>query len=187
MEYLSDANNVICPVRLPDGANGNDIERLFIDCLVKENLAKISQDIGLLCIVCGLDGIAGDPIGASQVNWTGLTAQHISRMLSSASDILPSDAPMIVFGGGGYDPCTFSSSAAFITMSQSREAGINLKKHDIPEHEFYPEYRKCGFELALGIDSTRGGEDLQNDQPWVIFQEQADQIRHFFINKTNCS
>ena len=113
-------------------------------------------------------------IGAAQVNWTGFSAWNIEKMLRFAISTL--SCPVIILGGGGYDPCTFSSSATFVTNSlvSGTPESIDLQ---IPEHDFYSHYKKCGFELSLGGTQEKGYHNVHHNVKLNIYHD--DQNRRW--------
>lgn len=63
-------------------------------------------------LVCGADGLAGDPLGG----WC-LTPGGLARCALACASLRPSGCPLLVLGGGGYDAANTARAWAVVTAA----------------------------------------------------------------------
>lgn len=118
---------------------------------------------------CGVDGLVGDPLGGFN-----LTLKGLGECLSLVQGLCKGPIPLLVLGGGGYSNLNAARAFTYFTsLLLGRELANN-----IPEHQFFDEYRDNGFQLHLepGKESDKN-EDSYLKQVLVTILENVSQIK----------
>ncbi|KAH9177824.1 Arginase/deacetylase [Lactarius sanguifluus] len=131
-------------------------------------LAAFAPDY--LVLQCGVDGLAGDPIGAW--NWSlggeGGLAWFVQRILDSSAKVL-------LLGGGGYSPTNTARAWALLTSIACR-APLALDT-PIPTHAAFPMYAP-----SFTLDVPAGNLRDENSDDYLteiatVFERVAEVLR----------
>ncbi|KAF9291512.1 Histone deacetylase 8 [Mortierella alpina] len=128
-------------IPLKSGLSGTTLLRIFEEMI--EPLYT-SYNPGAIVVQCGVDGMAGDPLG----KWNLSTHDYgdcIKRILAW-------EKPLLVLGGGGYNTPSASRCYAYLTsVILGREIS-----DDIPEHEYFEDYEPA---FTLHVDAGRQADE----------------------------
>ncbi|KAF9931837.1 Histone deacetylase 8 [Mortierella alpina] len=128
-------------IPLKSGLSGTTLSRIFEEMI--EPL-YVSYNPGAIVVQCGVDGMAGDPLG----KWN-LSTQDYGDCLKR---ILAWKKPLLVLGGGGYNTPSASRCYAYLTsVILGREIS-----DDIPEHEYFEDYEPA---FTLHVDAGRQADE----------------------------
>ena len=104
-------------------------------------------------LVCGVDGLAADPIGRA---WSLTPAAYGTIMAQAASWGLP----LLMLGGGGYDS---PSAACAWTAAVAGVLGCTTLPEDVPDHEYLDRYGPL-YSMATPGRMRSLAPDLNNVQ-----------------------
>ncbi|KAF9130293.1 Histone deacetylase 8 [Mortierella sp. 14UC] len=119
------------------GLSDGTLSKVF-DETIEPLVKQFSPDAVVL--QCGVDGMAGDPLG----KWN-LTMRGYSNCLKK---IMAWTKPLLVLGGGGYNTVSTARCYAYLT-SQILDRTIS---DEIPEHKYFEDYQP---DFLLFIDPGR--------------------------------
>ncbi|KAF9425409.1 Histone deacetylase 8 [Podila epigama] len=112
-------------VPLKTGLSDETLARIFDD-MIEPLKEKFSPDA--VVFQCGVDGMAGDPLGKWNLGLKGYG--HCLKAMMEWKK------PLIILGGGGYNSTSTARCYAYLTsVVLGRE-----NSEEIPEHEFFEEY-----------------------------------------------
>lgn len=97
-------------VPLPEGATDELFVPLACDA-VSCAVSRVGAELGAVVLVCGADGLQGDPLG--RLNWTVAGVQRVVRHTLALA--VKAKAKVMVLGGGGYVDTSTACLAAVIT------------------------------------------------------------------------
>ncbi|KAG0251007.1 Histone deacetylase 8 [Mortierella polycephala] len=132
-------------IPLKGGLSDTTLCKIFDDMI--EPLFK-SFDPEAIVLQCGVDGMAGDPLG----KWN-LSLQSYVDCLKK---VMAWKKPLMVLGGGGYKNTSTARCYALLTsVALGREIS-----EEIPEHEFFEDYKP---DFMLQIDPGRQTDENTDD------------------------
>ncbi|CAO3565041.1 unnamed protein product [Mortierella alpina] len=128
-------------IPLKSGLSGLTLSRIFEEMI--EPLYT-SYNPGAIVVQCGVDGMAGDPLGKWNLS-THVYGDCIKRMLSWKK-------PLLLLGGGGYSTPSASRCYAYLTsVILAREIS-----EDVPEHEYFEDYEPA---FTLHVEAGRQSDE----------------------------
>ncbi|KAI9234455.1 MAG: histone deacetylase 8-like protein [Podila humilis] len=160
---LSPRSKAVVNIPLKAGLSDGNLNRIF-DGMIEPLKESFSPDA--IVLQCGVDGMAGDPLGKWNLGFDGYS--HCLRA------ILSWKKPLIVLGGGGYKNSSAARCYAYLT---SVVLGRDISA-DIPEHEYFEDYAP---DFQLQVEPRRQPDEntkeyLEVVQALVIEQSKNVQL-----------
>ncbi len=117
----------------------------------------------LIVLQCGVDGHAGDRLGATALEYTPAAYQGVVRGLDRLAREL-GDRPMIVTGGGGYSPENVARVLAAVALW--------LVQAPVPDSAPLPDPWRARFEEESGWPAPANWEAEASPRPWTSRAEE---------------
>ncbi|KAF9917604.1 Histone deacetylase 8 [Lobosporangium transversale] len=134
----SNKTKAVVNVPLKSGLSQKTLSKIF-DQVVEP--LSMRYNPGAIVLQCGVDGMAGDPLGKWNLN--------IQSYGDCLKKIMTWKRPLIILGGGGYKTTSTAKCYAYLTSIVIGKQDIS---EEIPEHEYFEDYAP---DFQLAIDPSR--------------------------------